>query len=86
MLPSLISRTNNPQLPSPDKPFSEGIIEGCEEIVVANIGVFLEVRFFPCLSLLYFKGLIGLIIYFNVFHDVVRFISYCSFDLLCVQS
>jgi hypothetical protein len=53
---------------------------------VANIGVFLEVRFFPCLSLLYFKGLIGLIIYFNVFHDVVRFISYCSFDLLCVQS
>ncbi len=63
------------------------ITEGCEEIVVANIGIFSEVRFFPCLSLLYFKGLIGLIgliIYCNVFHDVVRFISYCSFDLLGV--
>jgi hypothetical protein len=58
------------------------ITEGCEEIVVANIGVFLEVRFFTCLSLLYFEGLIGLIIYCNVFHDVVRFISYCSFDFV----
>ncbi len=57
------------------------ITEGCEEIVVADIGVFLEVRFFPCLSLLYFEGLIGLIIYCNVFHDVVRFISYC-FDFV----
>jgi len=49
---------------------------------MANIGVSLEVRFFPCLFLLYFKGLIGLIIYCNVFHDVVRFISYCSFDFV----
>jgi len=58
------------------------ITERCEEIVMANIGVSLEVRFFPCLFLLYFKGLIGLIIYCNVFHDVVRFISYCSFDFV----
>ncbi len=58
------------------------IVQGCEEIVVANIGLFLEVRFFPCLSLLYFEGLICLIIYCNVFHDVVRFISYCSFDFV----
>jgi hypothetical protein len=61
------------------------ITDGCEEIGVANIGVFSEVRFFPCLSLLYFERLIGFIIYIVMcFMMLWDFISYCSFWFCCV--